>query len=356
MARFNIGPLVATVVILTASFFLLSQNYRVVYRPDQFLASEGSGLAFNHVPTARVAKVSVIYGEVNEYYDAAAQSHRRHASLHGYPFHVLRHPVAEGYWNKAHYLLALLVMELAKPMGERMKWFMWVDADSAIVNPLLPVEIFLPPEGFHEIHFLGNKDQNGLNTGIFFLRVHAWSVKMLTKTLGYPIFKDVDLGFSADQTAMAMIFNETENRRHVLYQPRSWYNTYQFEHGYEGSPGHLLVHFPGLEERWSSMGDWLQVLNNATSAAKWEVPYSDTHYPAEIEAFWASLRRGHRLMDEANGRMAKQLKEGEITQDQVEDLPLSVAVRALDFSLLFEADQPELVEQATRRLADLLES
>ncbi|RMZ76704.1 hypothetical protein DV737_g4686, partial [Chaetothyriales sp. CBS 132003] len=354
MARFNTGAVLAGALILVTSLVFLAQNYHVIRRPDHrfdprpfgpgqgaFLVDSAS-LPFNSGQTAKVAKVSVIYGEVNEYYDAAIQSHQRHASRHGYPFHTLRHPVAQGYWNKAEYLHALLVMELAKPVGERMKWLMWVDADSAIINPLLPVEIFLPPEDFHEIHFLGNKDQNGLNTGIFFIRVHQWSVKMFIKTLGYPLFKtDVDLGFSADQTAMALIFNETENQRHVLYQPRTWYNAYQFHHGYEGSPGNLLVHFPGLEEdRWNQMGGWLQTLNNPKSAVKWEVPYEETHYPGEIAAFWELIRSGRRLIDLGNAKIAEQVKEGKVKEDQVANLTLSAAMRDLEFSLTFETDQP----------------
>ncbi|RMZ76845.1 hypothetical protein DV738_g4716, partial [Chaetothyriales sp. CBS 135597] len=356
MAKFITSPFLACAVILTVALFLLSQNYSALHWPQrEFSLPLSSSLSFNSEPTAKVAKVSAIYGEVNEYYDAAVESHRRHASRHGYPFHVLRHPVADGYWNKAQYLHALLVMELAKPIGERMKWLMWVDADSAIINPVLGVEIFLPPDGFDDIHFLGSKDQNGLNTGIFFIRVHQWSVNLLTKTLGMPLLTDIDLGFSADQTAMAMILNETENQGHVLYQPRAWYNTYQFEHGYEGKPGCLLVHFPGLDERWDSMGEWLQVLNNASSAAKWEVPFPSTHYPDEIDAYWKSIQRGRRLISDANGKMADQINKGQITEDDLYDLPLFLAVRALDFTLLFEADQPKLVEQATQHLVDLLE-
>ncbi|RMZ86676.1 hypothetical protein DV736_g6096, partial [Chaetothyriales sp. CBS 134916] len=385
MARFSTSIFFTAALILTASLFLLAQNYDVIRRPDRefdplpstspktvhsdalpvhsaFPAAlppaPSDALPFHSEQTAKVAKVSVIYGEVNEYYDAAIQSHRRHASRHGYPFHTLRHPVSEGYWNKAEYLHALLVMELAKPVGDRMKWLMWVDADSAIINPLLPIEIFLPPEGFHDVHFLGNKDQNGLNTGVFFVRVHQWSVKMFTKTLGFPIFKtDIDLGFSADQTAMALIFNETENQPHVLYQPRKWYNTYQFHHGYEGVPGNLLVHFPGLEEdRWDQMGGWLQTLNNPGSAVKWEVPYEDTYYPREIAAFWEQIRTGRDVIERAKGKIEQQVKEELVTEEQVGNLTLSAAVRDLEFSLAFETDQPDLVQQAITRVVDVLES
>jgi galactosyl transferase GMA12/MNN10 family len=68
------------------------------------------------------------------------------------------------------------------------------------------------------VHFLATKDHNGLNTGIFFMRAHEWSVKMMAKALAYPMFQSgVDLGASPDQVAMALIFNETEFSLNVLY-------------------------------------------------------------------------------------------------------------------------------------------
>ena len=81
-----------------------------------------------------------------------------------------------------------------------------------LINPALPLSIFLPPVDLpYEVHYLGNKDHNGLNTGTFFLRISPWSVKMLTKAMSYPMWRpDVDLGVSMDQQAMTLIFNETE--------------------------------------------------------------------------------------------------------------------------------------------------
>ena len=82
----------------------------------------------------------------------------------------------------------------------------WVDADLILVNPSIPLEIFLPPSDMDDVHFLGGRDQNCLNTGTFFLRVSAWSVHMLTKALALPLtHPEIDLGNSMDQVAMAKI-------------------------------------------------------------------------------------------------------------------------------------------------------
>jgi hypothetical protein len=69
---------------------------------------------------ARICKVSMLYGAANVIYDRAVRAHARH----GYPTQVLRHEIISGYWNKPSYLLAVLIMELAKPPKERLKWLL----------------------------------------------------------------------------------------------------------------------------------------------------------------------------------------------------------------------------------------
>ena len=344
MNRLHIAALASCIIFFSAAYALFTFPQSPISDEWQYTTTSPDLV---QRPQPKVAKVSVIYGEVNEYYESAIRSHQRHADRHGYPFFTLRNPVAEGYWNKAEYLHSILVQELGKPVDERVEWLMWVDADSAIINPEIPVEIFLPPADFSDVHFLTSKDQNGLNTGIFFVRVHPWSVNMFTKTLGYPIFNpDVDLGYSADQTAMALIFNETENQPHVMYQPRKWYNTYQFHHGYEGSPGYLLVHFPGLEDdRWNQMGAWLSALDDPREAMKWSMPVEDTHYPREIEGFWVSVQRSHELVE-----LAKQKLE-----QNIGDLALSAAIEDLKFAISFETDQLHLIEQAIEEVVEAIE-
>lgn len=76
----------------------------------------------------RVAKVSMLYGNRNTLYERALQSHRRHAERWGYGMDVLQNDIAVGYWNKPGYLLSLVIEELAKPVGERVEWFMYVSS------------------------------------------------------------------------------------------------------------------------------------------------------------------------------------------------------------------------------------
>ena len=261
------------------------------------------------MPTAKsasIAKISAIYGEHNEYCKRAVNTHERHAERHGYPCHVLRNPVApgeghRGYWNNMLYLQSMLVQELGKKEDFRAKWLMWFDADSIIINEEIPLEIFLPPADFNHIHFLVTKDQNGLNSGVFFLRVHQCSVALTTKVLGYPIFRpEVDLGFSADQQAMALVLHEPQFRPHAVWQSRLWYNPYQRSTGYEGKRGDLLVHFPGLEDRWAQMSTWLNFVSHP-KAAEWQASLGQTTYPADVDRFWSLLRRINTTLKDGRG-------------------------------------------------------
>ncbi|KAB8556627.1 hypothetical protein FH972_025663 [Carpinus fangiana] len=307
----------------------------------------------------------MLYGETpNPLYERAVRSHRLHNERWNYPMFVLREQIAGGYWNKPSYLMSLIVQELAKPKSERLEWLMWVDADLILINPSIPVSVFLPPTHlFPDVHFLGNRDQNGLNTGTFFLHVHEWSVKMLAKAIAFPMYRtEIDLGVSMDQEAMAHVFNDTtpyvpktsqdwdrlheaENeldvkertkRRNlrssvggtngeILYQPRVWYNTYEWHHAYEGKKGNLLVHFPGLEDdRWRHMSDWLDVVENTPT--KWDVPLEQTMYPDEVKDYYTGLAEASKTLKQADElakaheNEADQREAVQYLKDQAEEL------------------------------------
>ena len=99
-------------------------------------------------------------------------------------------------------------------------------------------------------HFLTTRDWNGLNTGIFFIRVHEWSLNFLEESRDFRInHPSVELSVNGDQDAMAWLADPAHTGqfyKNVLYQPRNWYNSYQTSEEWEGREGNLLVHFPGL--------------------------------------------------------------------------------------------------------------
>lgn len=174
--------------------------------------------------------------------------------------------------------------------------FRWADADSVILNPNIPVSIFLPPADIPHVHFVGTRDWNGLNNGVFFLRVHPWSVSMLTSAMSFPLcHSDVDLGGNVEQEGMRLTFarpsggtNDLGWKSGVVYMPKKWFNTYEMamagddfrdanfdnlvvdypglklRHFYEGKRGDMLVHCPGTarEVRSSLMIDWMDLVED----------------------------------------------------------------------------------------------
>ncbi|KAK4942636.1 hypothetical protein LTR10_017583 [Elasticomyces elasticus] len=289
--------------------------------------SEDSKCVASSSPTAQptsadVGIVSMLYGKPNEYYVKAIETHERHAARHGYPSYILRsnvYPLHNGVWNKLAYLLHLLVAELQKPEQERTKWLMWVDADSIVVNPALSLDIFLPPKDFSNVHVLATKDMNGLNAGVFFLRVHHWSIQMIIKAISIPQhLPHFGLGY-LEQTALYKTFNDTEFRESVIYEPRIWFNTYEFHHAYEGKHGDFQVHMPGLgKDRWPHMEKWLNI-TSGPEQAEWELPVEETRYPKETKVYWNTLRYVRAVLNYAEYREKKDSPAKDV-KEAVEDL------------------------------------
>ncbi|KAL5338596.1 hypothetical protein BJX70DRAFT_398542 [Aspergillus crustosus] len=304
---------------------------------------------FNLVTRSRrITIVSMLHGARNNLYERALQSHRRHAERWGYGMDVLEHEIAAGYWNKPSYLLSIVVRELTRPVAERVEWLMWVDADSIILNPAIPLEIFLPPSSpsssTNEIHLIATKDHKGLDTGIFFLRVHQWSVKMLIEVMAYPLYNpSADLGAQTDQAAMEKVLTQDTYAANVTYLPRTWINTYEWAHGFEGARGNLLVHFPGLgeQQRSAHMSRWLDVVE--TGSEEWEVPVSETWYLNDAEAFWERVAEGRRIVAEYEGRQRAMAKTAAPMSAGVKDV--ETAVNELRKVLFEEPFEGELLRQ-----------
>lgn len=182
----------------------------------------------------------------------------------------------------------------------------WVDADSIIINPGIPPEVSLPPSDLTNVNFVGTRDLDGLNTGVFFLRITSWAIYLLIETLGIPLYQpDTDLGFSVDQEAMARLLMKEQGgpygqgyRDGVVYIPRKWINTYEWPYGFDGQCGDMLVHFPGLGDlRWERMAEWLDTVEGASRT--WERPLGDTIYQNATYDFWQEYRSAYQLLKQA---------------------------------------------------------
>lgn len=128
---------------------------------------------------------------------------------------------------------------------------------------------------------------------MFYLRVHQSSVDILTRIIDYPLaHPEDDLGWFGEQAAMAKVIESIEAEHlefrspsGIVWVPRTWINSYEFEHGFEGEPGSFMVHFAGLAEtRISHMAAWIDELRD--NQAKWEIPLEDLSLKDDIPDFW----------------------------------------------------------------------
>ena len=236
-----------------------------------------------------IGKCTSVYGEYSKEYDQALETHFRHNQIHHYPFLVLRQPILDGLWSKEAALLGLLLQELGRDERVQLRWLVWFDADAIIINPLIPLETFLPPADISGVQALVTEDWNGLNNGVFYLRVSAWNVEMLSAVLAYRTFRpDESLPFT-EQSAMAAVLKNPEFRRNVTVVPSTWFNAYPSEWStngisYQAKQGDMVLHFAGVNKKPSALRDWL--LTIAKERDLWERPLADTALVTQVRTFW----------------------------------------------------------------------
>ena len=164
----------------------------------------------------------------------------------------------------------------------------WFDADTILLNPEVPWNIFLPPPEFSHVHFLGTKDQNGFNAGMMFIRVDKWTVNMLAQVITIrEHHPNVDLEY-ADQSALVWALERQGYREHVIYQPHNWWNSF----GLQGKPfdhDRFILHFAGIgccggEDKPPTMLRWLDLIESQPD--HYVKALSDLTLQGEISEFW----------------------------------------------------------------------
>lgn len=164
-----------------------------------------------------------MYGDTQPAYERALRTHEEHSKMHGHPFFIQREPILDGYWTKPAFLHTVILRELTKPQHRRLEWIFWVDADTVVLNYHTPLEKFLPPEGdeiLNDIHMLVTEDWNGLNNGVFAIRVGTFAVELFSGILAFRFFRpNTELVFQ-DQSAMEIILEGKKFSRHKVVVPQ----------------------------------------------------------------------------------------------------------------------------------------
>ncbi|KAJ8109222.1 hypothetical protein OPT61_g7617 [Boeremia exigua] len=274
-------------------------------------------------PRNRIATVTAHFGglEGNEHYTRAFTTHLEHALLHGHEVHVLCDKIIDDLWNKPAFILDLLFREMAKPEDKRLEWLVWADRDTLILDQCRPSASFLPPTkpelslaewwrtyGGHisdseespEVNFLATNDMNGLNNGIFFVRVSPWAVSLFTAILAYRHYNpDVELLFT-EQSAMELVLNDDRFKDQVQMVPQHWFNSYSnggaedfvgrtdaSEEGMEETHarrGDWLIHFAGNDHKDVALNEWADMLEDMEDV--WENDRVQRDVSDEVRQFW----------------------------------------------------------------------
>jgi len=251
----------------------------------------------------RIAQVTMLLDEAgqNPSYIRTVEGHRNYAAQHDYPIYVLEHPLTtqQAYWSKIYWLQEIIVGELAKTPEERLEWLLWHDADTVILNSAWKLESFLPP-AMPEIDFILTKDFNGLNNGVFFIKVSATAAEYLSLVAAYHHYKpDVEL-FWPEQVAMQLTLNETVEYHHrVVYMPQRFFDVYPGE----AQPGDFLVHFAGYGDRNEAMLEWIERVENS-QYERWNRGPGTEEYEdraMEITEFWHKVNHFRSISGQLNG-------------------------------------------------------
>lgn len=150
---------------------------------------------------------------------------------HGYDFYAVTDafPGRAVPWSKIPAAMTLL---------PKYDWLVWVDADAIIVDHSVRLEEFTDPR----YDAIVGLDENGLNTGVFFMQSSVWSQLYLAEA--WTLTEEPMSYIWWEQSAIMRLTKADGIRNHVKLSPQSQFNEY-FRNN-ELSDGRFIVHFAGI--------------------------------------------------------------------------------------------------------------
>lgn len=310
----------------------------------------------------KVAKVTVFANSLSvnssdsdSYISRALRTHEVQNALHNYRHFQCNTSLVQeasipgrptGTWTKPAYLLDLILSELSKPEAARLEWLFWFDADTIILNPHVGLETFLPPaETYPDIHLLLAENWDGINAGVFPIRVHPWSVTLLNAMLSYQLFNDDEHLEFQDQSALSNLLHRFPDfQMNWTVVPHRWFNSFpvnsvfaengswiyadpmtpdHFDDGekvnntqpWKVLKGDMAVHFAGTQARESWMLPWVH--RAEMLSPEWSGPQHLEPLKTRVQQFWAGQR--HKI--DVRNRRVLGLKEALARVEEEARLP-----------------------------------
>ncbi|KKY19901.1 putative galactosyl transferase gma12 mnn10 family protein [Diplodia seriata] len=215
---------------------------------------------YNHAPSpakeernAIVGKISILNHPQNEYIDRAVKTHAEHDRRHGYQHYTMREQIASNpAENFAAQMLSILQAELRKPPSKRLEWLYYFPTTSIILNPNVPLELFIPPTkgntAFNETYLLyaaaapegppstTSPPSPDLSHIAFAARVSQWSIDLFTTLVtrtksAASGSKKQQASSRADALTISSLLNLPSSsalspQKHLLALPPNWLNAW----------------------------------------------------------------------------------------------------------------------------------
>jgi len=183
----------------------------------------------------------------NSVYENAISEFYQYAQIHGYNFEFYNRRFdneRDIYFMKLNCVIDKM-FEAIK--DQKYDWIFWADSDVTITNPNIKIESFLPKENMSRVHLIISDDPNGLNAGVFLIRVHPWSLNFLMRATSYSYFHGKHPLLYADQSSINnSLLEHNDESDHYIIVPQSWFNGYMG--GYH-EPGDFLLHLAGRKKK-----------------------------------------------------------------------------------------------------------
>jgi len=184
--------------------------------------------------------------DVNSVYENAISEFYQYSKYYGYKF-VLNRYRYDNEREIFYMKLNMLIENLIKCLKEKSyDWIFWVDSDVILANPNIKLETFLPNEKMDLIHLIVSDDINGLNCGVFFIRVHPWSLNLLMRAYSYFYYHPDRYLLFADQSSINNVLTSSSDaEEHYIIVPKYWFNSYIDDK----EKGEFLVHLAGQSDK-----------------------------------------------------------------------------------------------------------
>jgi hypothetical protein len=205
------------------------------------------------------------------------------------------------------------------------------------LNPHTRLETFLPPDDLilNNIHLLLTKNWDGINNGVFPIRVHHWSVSLFSAYVAYPtLYPEENLAFR-DQTALWNLLERVPAfKNNYSIVPQRWFNSFPFNNAFDkqgtwiyATPmtperfdsgdivddlqpwkvlkGDMVVHFAGAKHRMSWMQPWIE--RTEMYLPEWSNSTYQQKREEEAKVYWIEERLNIKRKQE--GEQSRQEEE-----------------------------------------------